>query len=131
MLSAVRIGVIVHERRMQTHATGPCRSACAYVWIAGMHMLADEGVEISNHPPVPLLAEHTDQRGIAMFGWNLGKLDISVAMMTPFWTRRPTAEPFPTNTSTCLGSPNTGTRRWRSSLRPLLRSRGLRTSIAS
>lgn len=84
LLSAVRIGVIIHERYMWTHAIGPCRSACAYIWIAGLHMLADEGVEIANHLPVPLLEEHPNQSGIALFGWYLGKLNISVEMMEAF-----------------------------------------------
>lgn len=84
MLSAVRIGVIIHERRLWTHAIGPCRSACAYIWISGLHMLADEGVEIDNHLPVPLLQEHPNQRGIALLGWYLGKLNINVGMMEAF-----------------------------------------------
>jgi hypothetical protein len=87
LLSAVRIGVIIHERYMWTHAVGECRSACAYIWIAGLHMLADEGVEISNHLPVPLLEERPNQRGIALFGWYLGKLNISVDMMEAFLDR--------------------------------------------
>jgi len=85
LLSAVRIGVIIHERYMWTHAIGPCRSACAYIWIAGLHMLADEGVAISNHLPVPLVSDDSpNQRGIALFGWYLGKLNISVEMMEAF-----------------------------------------------
>jgi hypothetical protein len=84
LLSAVRIGIIIHERYLWTHAIGPCRSACAYIWIAGLHMLADEGVEISNHLPVPLLEGHPNQGGIALFGWYLGKLNISVEMMEAF-----------------------------------------------
>jgi hypothetical protein len=87
VLSAVRIGVIIHERYMWTHAIGPCRSACAYIWIAGLHMLADEGVEIANHLPVATYGEDQGlphQRGIALFGWYLGKLNISVDMMTAF-----------------------------------------------
>ena len=84
MLSAVRIGVIISERHLWTHAIGPCRSACAYIWIAGLHMFADEGVEIDNHLPVSSLGEHPNQRGIALLGWYLGKLDISVDMMEAF-----------------------------------------------
>ena len=87
VLSAVRIGVIIHERYMWTHAIGPCRSACAYIWIAGLHMLADEGVEIANHLPVAAHGElegQPHQRGIALFGWYLGKLNISVEMMEAF-----------------------------------------------
>jgi hypothetical protein len=87
VLSAVRIGVIIHERYIWTHAIGPCRSACAYIWIAGLHMLADEGVEIINHLPVASYGElegQPHQRGIALFGWYLGKLNISVDMMKAF-----------------------------------------------
>lgn len=87
VLSAVRIGVIIHERYLWTHAVGPCRSACAYIWIAGLHMLADEGVEIANHLPVATRGEQQGrphQRGIALFGWYLGKLNISVDMMEAF-----------------------------------------------
>lgn len=84
LLSALRIGVIIHERYMWTHAVGPCRSACAYIWIAGLRMLADEGVEIANHLPVPPLEEDPNQRGIALFGWYLGKLNVSVDMMEAF-----------------------------------------------
>lgn len=86
MLSAVRIGVIIHERYMWTRAVGTCRSACAYIWIAGLHMLADEGVAIEAH--LPSLSGGADgephQKGIALFGWYLGKLNISVDMMTDF-----------------------------------------------
>jgi hypothetical protein len=87
MLSAVRIGVIIHERHMWTHAIGTCRSACAYIWIAGLHMLATEGVEIANHLPVAIdgaEAGMPHDRGIAIFGWYLGKLNISVDMMDAF-----------------------------------------------
>lgn len=87
MLSAVRIGVIIHERYMWTHAVGECRSACAYIWIAGLHMLADEGVEISNHLPVATVGETEGLphlKGTALFGWYLGRLEISVEMMEAF-----------------------------------------------
>ena len=87
VLSAVRIGVIIHEREMWTHAVGPCRSACAYIWIAGARMLADEGVEITNHLPVAArgdLEGLPHQRAIALFGWYLGKLNISLEMMDAF-----------------------------------------------
>lgn len=87
VLSAARIGVIIHERYMWTHAIGPCRSACAYIWIAGLHMLANKGVEISNHLPVASRGElegMPHQEGVALFGWYLGKLNISVDMMTAF-----------------------------------------------
>lgn len=87
MLSAVRIGVIIHERYMWTHAIGTCRSACAYIWIAGLHMLADEGVEIQNHLPVAVSGEQEGlphDLGLAIFGWYLGKLNISVDMMEAF-----------------------------------------------
>ena len=87
VLSAVRIGVIIHERYMWTHAIGSCRSACAYIWIAGLHMLADEGVEIASHLPVAAYGTfegQPHQRGIALFGWYLGKLNISIDMMTAF-----------------------------------------------
>lgn len=87
LLSAVRIGVIIHERYMWTHAIGPCRSACAYIWIAGLHMLADEGVEIASHLPVAAYGElegQPHQRGIALFGWYLGKINISTEMMEAF-----------------------------------------------
>jgi hypothetical protein len=90
VLSAVRIGVIIHERYMWTHAVGSCRSACAYIWIAGLHMLADEGVEIANHLPIATHGEFEGtphQRGIALFGWYLGKLNISVDMMEAFLDR--------------------------------------------
>jgi hypothetical protein len=84
LLSAVRIGVIIHERYLWTHAVGPCRSACAYIWIAGLHMLADDGVKIANHLPESLIAGHPNQRGMALFGWYLGKLDVSVDVMKAF-----------------------------------------------
>jgi len=87
MLSAVRIGVIIHERYLWTHAIGTCKSACAYVWIAGLHMLADEGVEILNHLPVAVSGEQEGlphDLGLAIFGWYLGKLNISVDMMKAF-----------------------------------------------
>ena len=85
LLSTMRIGVIIHERHISTHAIGPCRSACAYMWMAGLHMLADEGVEISNHLPVPLVSDgRPNQQGIALFGWYLGKLNISIEMMEAF-----------------------------------------------
>jgi hypothetical protein len=84
LMSAVRIGVIIHERDMWTHAIGDCRSACAYIWIAGLHMLADDGVQISNHLPVAVSDGRPYQRGMALFGWYLGKLDISVDMMDAF-----------------------------------------------
>ncbi|KQW77162.1 hypothetical protein ASC89_18345 [Devosia sp. Root413D1] len=87
LLSAVRIGVIIHERYMWTRAVGECRSACAYIWIAGLHMQADEGVKILNHLPV---ARHgagqgiPDTEGTALFGWYLGRLELSVEMMEAF-----------------------------------------------
>ena len=87
VLSAARIGVIIHERQMWTHAIGPCRSACAYIWIAGAKMLVDEGVEIANHLPVAAHGEFEGmphQRAIALFGWYLGKLNISLEMMDAF-----------------------------------------------
>jgi len=87
MLSAARIGVIIHERYMWTHAVGECRSACAYIWIAGLHMLADEGVEILNHLPANVAgntAGTPQQHNVALFGWYLGKLDISVDMLSAF-----------------------------------------------
>jgi len=85
LMSAVRIGVIIHERDMWTHAIGACRSACAYIWIAGLHMLANDGVEISNHLPVTLVSDgRPDSRGMALFGWYLGKLNISVEMLDAF-----------------------------------------------
>lgn len=87
MLSAVRIGVIIHERYLRTHAVGACVSACAYIWIAGLKMLADEGVQISNHLPVSIHGEDAglpDRKTVAIFGWYLGKLNISVEMMSAF-----------------------------------------------
>lgn len=87
LLSAVRIGVIIHERYMWTRAVGECRSACAYIWIAGLHMQADEGVKILNHLPVARYgaAEGTpDAKGTALFGWYLGRLELSVEMMDAF-----------------------------------------------
>ena len=87
MLSAVRIGVIIHERYLRTHAVGTCLSACAYIWIAGLKMLADEGVQISNHLPVSIRGEDAglpDRKTVAIFGWYLGKLNISVEMMSAF-----------------------------------------------
>lgn len=87
MLSAVRIGVIIHERYLRTHAVGTCLSACAYIWISGLKMLADEGVQISNHLPVAIQGAsigRPDDKTIAIFGWYLGKLDISVEMMSAF-----------------------------------------------
>jgi hypothetical protein len=87
MLSAVRIGVIIHERYLRTHAVGTCLSACAYIWISGLKMIADEGVEISNHLPVAIEGAsigRPDDKTIAIFGWYLGKLDISVEMMSAF-----------------------------------------------
>ena len=87
MLSAARIGIIIHERRMSTHAIGDCRSACAYIWIAGQQMLADEGVAIDNHLPANFrggVATSPDAEHLAIFGWYLGKLDLSVEMMGAF-----------------------------------------------
>jgi hypothetical protein len=87
LLSAVRIGVIIHERYLWTHAVGQCLSACAYIWIAGLHMVADEGVEILNHLPVAIAGENEGRphaEGLALFGWYLGKLNISVDMMEAF-----------------------------------------------
>lgn len=87
MLSAVRIGVIIHERYLRTHAVGNCLSACAYIWIAGLKMLADEGVQISNHLPVSIRGAGEgmpDNKTVAIFGWYLGKLNISVEMMSAF-----------------------------------------------
>lgn len=87
LLSAVRIGVIIHERYMWTHAVGPCKSACAYIWMAGLHMVANEGVEIVNHLPVATTGDDKGlphQRGVALFGWYLGKLNISVDMLEAF-----------------------------------------------
>jgi len=87
MLSAVRIGVIIHERYMWTRAIGECRSACAYIWIAGLHMQADEGANILNHLPV---ASYGAGEGVpslestALFGWYLGRLELSVEMMEAF-----------------------------------------------
>lgn len=87
MLSAVRIGVIIHERYLRTHAVGTCLSACAYIWISGLKMIADEGVEIANHLPVAIQGASIgkpDDKTIAIFGWYLGKLNISVEMMSAF-----------------------------------------------
>jgi hypothetical protein len=87
MLSAVRIGVIIHERYLRTHAVGKCLSACAYIWISGLKMIADEGVEIANHLPVAIQGASVgrpDDKTIAIFGWYLGKLNISVEMMSAF-----------------------------------------------
>lgn len=87
LLSAVRIGVIIHERYMWTRAVGECRSACAYVWIAGLHMQVDEGVEILNHLPVARYGTgkgNPDTEGTALFGWYLGRLELSVEMMEAF-----------------------------------------------
>ena len=61
LLNAARIGVIIHERGIATHATGSCRSACAFIWIAGSRMLADEGVEILNHLPEATEGVHDGQ----------------------------------------------------------------------
>lgn len=87
LLSAVRIGVIIHERYMWTRAVGDCRSACAYIWIAGLHMQADEGVKVLNH--LPVAAYGPDEglphaKGTALFGWYLGRLELSVEMMEAF-----------------------------------------------
>ena len=87
MLSAARIGVIIHERYMWTHAIGECRSACAYIWIAGLHMVVDEGVEVLNHLPAAVAGEDAgvpQENNLALFGWYLGKLNISVDMMEAF-----------------------------------------------
>jgi hypothetical protein len=87
MLSAARIGVIIHERYMWTHAIGECRSACAYIWIAGLHMVVDEGVEVFNHLPATTAGADAglpQEENIALFGWYLGKLNISVDMMAAF-----------------------------------------------
>jgi hypothetical protein len=84
MLSAARIGIIIHERSLATHAVGTCRSACAYIWIAGASMLANEGVTIDNHLPVSIQADVPDDQHLAIFGWYLGKLDLSVEMMDAF-----------------------------------------------
>lgn len=72
---------------MWTYAVGECRSACAFIWIAGLHMLADEGVKIANHLPAPSPEEHPNHRGTALLGWYLGKLYISVDMMEAFLDR--------------------------------------------
>ena len=87
LLSAVRIGVIIHERYMWTRAVGECRSACAYIWIAGLHMQADHGVKILNHLPVARYGADQgtpDAEGTALFGWYLGRLELSVEMMEAF-----------------------------------------------
>lgn len=87
MLSATRIGVIIHERSLSTHAIGTCRSACAYIWIAGRQMVADEGVEISNHLPEATSGEFEGMphhKAVAIFGWYLGRLNLSVEMMDAF-----------------------------------------------
>jgi hypothetical protein len=87
MLSAARIGVVIHERALSTHAIGPCRSACAYIWIAGASMVADEGVEIDNHLPVATDGQFEGMphhKAVAIFGWYLGKLNLSVEMMEAF-----------------------------------------------
>lgn len=87
LLSAVRIGVIIHERYMWTRAVGECLSACAYIWIAGLHMQADEGVKIMNHLPVARYGADEgapNAEGTALFGWYLGRLKLSVEMMDAF-----------------------------------------------
>jgi hypothetical protein len=88
-LSATRIGVVIHERSMATHVIGHCQSACAYIWIAGANMLADEGAEIAIHLPVAISGEHEGEpnaAGLTLVGWYLGKLNISVEMMDAFLT---------------------------------------------
>jgi hypothetical protein len=87
MLSATRIGVIIHERGISTHAIGTCRSACAFIWIAGATMLADEGVEIANHLPVAMAGAGEGMphhKTVAIFGWYLGRLNLSIEMMDAF-----------------------------------------------
>jgi hypothetical protein len=87
MLSAARIGVVIHERALATHAIGNCRSACAYIWIAGASMVADEGVAIDNHLPVATEGQFEGMphhKAVAIFGWYLGKLNLSVEMMDAF-----------------------------------------------
>ena len=81
------MGVIIHERSLSTHAIGTCRSACAYIWIAGYRMVADEGVQIANHLPVAADGElegMPHNKAVAIFGWYLGKLNLSVEMMDAF-----------------------------------------------
>jgi hypothetical protein len=87
MLSATRIGVVIHERAIATHAIGTCRSACAFIWIAGASMLADEGVQIANHLPVATVGASEGiphHKTVAIFGWYLGRLNLSVEMMDAF-----------------------------------------------
>ncbi len=87
MLSAARIGVVIHERALATHAIGTCRSACAYIWIAGASMAANEGVQIANHLPVATEGQFEGMphhKAVAIFGWYLGKLNLSVEMMDAF-----------------------------------------------
>lgn len=87
MLSAARVGVIIHERGMWTHAVGDCASACAFVWMAGRRMLADEGVALRSHLPGDHAggdAAAPSHKSMAIFGWYLGKLDTNVDMMAAF-----------------------------------------------
>lgn len=87
MLSAARIGVIIHERQIATHAVGECRSACAFIWIAGSQLRAAAGAEILSHLPVAIKGAHEGEphpHGYALFGWYLGKLNLSVEVMDAF-----------------------------------------------
>ena len=87
MLSAARIGVIINERAISTHAVGDCLSACAYIWIAGRRMIATEGVEIANHLPAASGGPNEgipQAKNLAIFGWYLGRLNLSIEMMDAF-----------------------------------------------
>ena len=86
-LSAVRIGVTIKDHGIRTHATGRCFSSCAYIWIAGSQMLADEDASIDIHlPEVGASADSGEQQWLdrALLGWYLGRLDLSIEMMEAF-----------------------------------------------
>lgn len=87
MLSAARIGVIIHERGLKTHAVGECRSACAFIWIAGAQLRAAPAAKILSHLPVAIKGAHKGKphpEGFALLGWYMGKLNLSVDVMDAF-----------------------------------------------
>src|SRR5690606_35599873 len=64
-----------------------CRSACAFIWIAGSQLRAAAGAEILSHVPVAIKGAHEGEphpHGYALFGWYLGKLNLSVEVMDAF-----------------------------------------------
>jgi hypothetical protein len=85
LVAAVRIGSMIDALDIDTHATGPCTDACAFVWLAGTTLIADAHAKIEVDFTFDAAAgDQGASQDPALVGWYFGRLALSVEMMDAY-----------------------------------------------